>query len=83
MLIKCSDLRSYRTTSSRGNPQARATFTFDGTRYDLVITDHQAEQTIFKRQELSRRGLLTISLAGKLSDTHPYCYKLVAGVIEL
>jgi len=83
MLIECSDLEVYKTTSSRGNPQARAIFSFDGDSYNLVITDFSAEQKVLNEQELSRRNLLTISLGMKLSDTFPYCFKLVAGVIEL
>ncbi|MBI4379223.1 MAG: hypothetical protein HY578_09020 [Nitrospinae bacterium] len=83
MLIECSDFEVHKTTSSRGKPQARAVFSFDDTLYYLVITNYNAEQKVLKGQRLSLRNLLTISLAGKLSNSHPYCYKLVAGVIEL
>jgi len=83
VLIECTNLKSYRTTSSRGKAQARSRFSFDRTTYDLAITDYDVEQRVLRDEEISPKCLLTISLAGKLSNTHPYCYKLVAGVIEL
>lgn len=82
LLIECSDLEVHKTKSFNGTPQARATFSFDGIRYNLVVTDFCAEQSIIQGNTISRMCLLTISLAGKMPNTD-LCFKLIAGIIEL
>jgi hypothetical protein len=82
-LIRCKSVEFYKTISSRGKWQARARFKYGRTTYDLAVTDSLAEQMVFSGNCIDGKYLLTISLAGKVSDSNPYCYKLVAGVIEL
>ena len=53
---------------------------------DLPITDPIASGKLDNKQKLSKNCLLTISLGGPYSSgigRPKYCYKLVAGVIEL
>ncbi len=82
-LIRCSRTIFYRTTSSRGKRQARVRFSYGRVEYDLVVTDLIAEEKVYEGTSIGSKCLLTISLAGKVSERYPYCYKLVAGVIEL
>jgi len=82
-LVECHDARFWQTVSSRNKPQARVSFSYGHTRYDLAVTDALVEERILKGVSLGKRCLLTVSLAGKVSDAYPYCYKLAAGVIEL
>ena len=83
-LIRVDSVRTYVTTSFRGNRQHRAQFTHCGVDFDLVITDPWYES--LRRDRGTGDGLvelqncyLTISLS------HPYsdgcCYKLVAAII--
>jgi len=48
-----------------------------------VVTDLIAEKKMYEGTSIGSECLLTISLAGKVSEQYPYCYKLAAGVIEL
>jgi len=82
-LVQCQKAVFYTTTNVRGKLQARATFPYGGISYDLAVTDAEAERRIKEGERLSTQCLLAVSLAGKISDERPQCYKLVAGVIEL
>ncbi len=82
-LVRCKSARFFETTSSRGAPQARTRFLYGRTEYNLAVTDPLAELKVYQDSPIAPRCVLTISLAGKVSKQHPYCYKLVAGVIEV
>lgn len=80
MLIECADLKSSQTTNIKGEPRARAEFSFDGVRYNLAVKDYKWEQNVINGQSMPKKCLLTVSLGSKFYWQH---YKLVAGVIEL
>lgn len=83
-LIRVNSVVTYATTNFKGRRQLRARFTYDGTEFDLVITDLWFE---FRERD---RGpgdtpvdvgpcYLTISLSHPYSNG--YCFKLVAAII--
>lgn len=80
MLIECADLKSYQTTNIKGEPRARAEFSFDGAQYNLPVTDYKWEQNVINGQPMPEKCLLTVSIGGKFGWQH---YKLAAGVIEI
>ncbi|MHC4660685.1 MAG: dual OB domain-containing protein [Planctomycetota bacterium] len=80
MLVECFNLEPYADTSPRGYFQPKATFTFDGVTYDLVITDRIIGENVRNEVDVEPHCILTLSLGKKYWD---YYHKFIAGVIEL
>lgn len=83
MLIRPKALH-FRLDLSHGNLSLCAAFDYLGQHYDLKVTDERASGRWIERLTEGHNGrtdgLLCISLS---QAYHGYCYKLVAGVIEL
>lgn len=77
-LIYVEDAAFYKKTSFKGNPQYRATFTYAGKTYDIVITDPLAENRLAKREMIGERCILTVSMGGPYDGNY---FKFVAAVI--
>jgi hypothetical protein len=64
----------------------RGTFLYSGNRFDLKVTDTVIIDKINKSHNISKQCLLTISMATPFKTPaydKEYCWKMVAGVIEL
>ncbi|MEN6459412.1 MAG: hypothetical protein ABFC63_10840 [Thermoguttaceae bacterium] len=82
-LIESSNVRFARDPKT--SQAWRAGFTVFGHEYDLRVTDPVAEETLNQGKEIPSECFLAVSLTEpwrSSSDTEPYCYKLVAGVIQ-
>jgi hypothetical protein len=63
-----------------------ASFNYKSIPYDLKITDPIFIEKLKKNNNFHLECLLTISMGAPYQapcDNKPYCYKMVAGVIEL
>lgn len=81
ILIKPSHTEMTITRTQRGSDQVRAKFAFNGTAYDLPVTDIDFINEFTSNNEILRGDhdiYLTISLGVEFGGWH---YKLVAGVI--
>jgi hypothetical protein len=81
VLIKPAYVEIFETTSSKGNPQIRSRFVYEGASYDLPITDFEFEEKFRQNPDLLQTCTniyFTISLGVVFNDWH---YKLIAGVI--
>jgi hypothetical protein len=66
--------------------KTHCTFNYSGTSYKLKVTDPAIINKIKKGVEISKKCLFTISMATPYKTPAykiPYCWKMVAGVIEL
>lgn len=83
MLIR-PELLQFRLDQSYGKLSLRAEFNYRGENYDLSVTDESACSRWIELLANGHSGyvdaLLSISLA---QPFHGFCYKIVAGVIEL
>lgn len=84
LLLIHPDALRFRLSQAGGNLAVRAAFDYRGQHYDLKLTDHRVSEEWIDRLADRHDGwadaLLCISLAQAF---YGYCYKLVAGVIEL
>lgn len=79
-LIQVDDAQFRKITSFKGKPQYRATFTYSGVQYDIVITDPVVEGRLAKNERLGERCILTVSMGGPYEGNY---FKFVAAVIEM
>lgn len=83
-LVRPEGLRFVKTVSYDGNLKLRARFSLQGTPYDLCVTDASALKYWLPKLANGHDGLTEALLCISLSlPLNGYCYKLVAGVIEL
>jgi hypothetical protein len=81
-LIRVNDL----IASLNQRRKAHCTFNYSGVSYRLKVTDPTIIDKINKSHNISKQCLLTISMAtpwAAQGNEKPYCWKMVAGVIEL
>lgn len=69
-LVKVDELNLYNNTNKR-----RASFTYNGIKYDLAVTDPKFDEIVRDKREVN--GILCISLG---EEYRGYCYKLVATI---
>lgn len=81
VLIKPSDVHMYETTSVKGNPQIRASFTYGTIRYNLPVTDIDFEEKFNQNPNILQACThiyFTVSLGVEFNEQH---YKLIAGIL--
>ena len=81
IFIKPAGVRVYQTSTSTGNSQVRASFTYAGTSYNFPVTDIDFTNKFSKNPTVLQsctHVYFTVSLGMEFNGQH---YKLVAGVV--